>query len=513
MNEDHLLVQSIKDYAIFMLNPKGIISSWNEGAKKIKGYSANEIIGKHFSIFYTEEDLLAKKPAMELEVASSVGRYEEEGWRKRKDGSTFWANVIITAVYNEEGELLGFAKITRDLTDRKYLEEKLRRSEERHRLLVEQVKDYGIFMLDETGHIVSWNEGAARINGYEASEILGKHFSIFYPEEDIVSKKPEKELVIAAREGKYEEEGWRIRKNGELFWVGVVITSLYSEGKLIGFAKVTRDLTERKKAEESVRESFERYRSLAEELKKTNDKLLEANKQLEQFASIASHDLKEPLRKIITYTDLILNDSQNQLSPLSEKNFSKAIESARRMARMIDDILSFSFLSQKQEFETVSLQNILDETVEVLDQPIKEKKAIIRSDSLPKLRVIPSQARQLFQNLISNSLKFSNKEVPPDINITHQFLNEKKINGSAINADTNYVQLRFEDNGIGFDQKDNEKIFELFKRLHSRDEYSGTGIGLAIVKKIVENHNGFISAERGKENGAVFNILLPAGAD
>ena len=272
-------------------------------------------------------------------------------------------------------------------------------------------------------------------------------------------------------------------------------------------------MTERKEAEESVRESFERYRSLAEELKKTNDKLLEANKQLEQFASIASHDLKEPLRKIITYTDLILNDSQNQLSPLSEKNFSKAIESARRMAKMIDDILSFSFLSQKQEFETVSLQNILDETLEVLDQPIKEKKAIIRSDSLPKLREIPSQARQLFQNLISNSLKFSKKEVPPAINITHQFLNEGKINGSAMNAGTKYIQLRFEDNGIGFDQKDNEKIFELFKRLHSRDEYSGTGIGLAIVKKIVENHRGIISAEKGKENGAVFNILLPAGAD
>ena len=512
MNEDHLLVQSIKDYAIFMLNPEGIISSWNEGAKKIKGYSAREIIGKHFSIFYTAEDLLAEKPAMELRVASSTGRYEEEGWRKRKDGSTFWANVIITAIY-DEGKLLGFSKITRDLTDRKYLEEKLRRSEERHRLLVEQVKEYGIFMLDETGHIISWNEGAARINGYEASEILGKHFSIFYPEEDIVSKKPERELLIAAREGKYEEEGWRIRKNREYFWVSVVITALFSENKLIGFAKVTRDLTERKKAEEEVKESFERYRSLAEELAHANIKLLEANKQLEQFASVASHDLKEPLRKIITFTDLILNDPQNNLSPVSEKNFSKAIESARRMARMIDDILSFSFLSQKQDFEIISLQSVLDETVEILDQPIKEKKAIIRSDSLPRLRVIPSQAMQLFQNLISNSLKFSHKDVPPAIVITHEFLTEKKMNGFPVTPGTNYVQLRFEDNGIGFEQKDSEKIFELFKRLHSRDEYSGTGIGLAVVKKIVENHNGFILVEKGKENGAVFNILLPAITD
>ena len=513
MNEAHLLVQSIKDYAIFMLNPKGIITTWNEGAKQIKGYSADEIIGKHFSIFYTPEDLQTNKPAMELEVAIATGKYEEEGWRKRKDGSTFWANVIINSIYDEEGRHLGFSKITRDLTDRKYLEEKLRRSEERHRLLVEQVKDYGIFMLDETGNIVSWNEGAARITGYEAGEILGKNFSIFYPEEDIVAKKPETELIIAAKEGKYEEEGWRIRKNGEFFWVGVVITAIYSEGKLIGFAKVTRDLTERKKAEVDIKESFERYRSLAEELKQTNNKLVEANRQLEQFASIASHDLKEPLRKIITFTDLILNDKQNQLSVLSEKYFLKAIESARRMTRMIDDILSFSFLSQKQEFETISLQNVLDETIELLDHPIREKKAIIRSDNLPRLKVIPSQARQLFQNLLSNSLKFSHKELSPTITITHEFLNGKKINGAAINPGTNYIQLRFEDNGIGFEQKDNEKIFELFKRLHSRDEYSGTGIGLAIVKKIVENHNGFIYAQKGKDNGAVFNILLPVATE
>ena len=513
MNEDYLLVQSIKDYAIFMLNPNGIISTWNQGAKQIKGYSADEIIGKHFSIFYTEEDLLNKKPEMELEVALSEGKYEEEGWRKRKDGSTFWANVLITSVYDEGGKHIGFSKITRDLTDRKFLEEKLRRSEERHRLLVEQVKDYGIFMLDEIGNIVSWNEGAARITGYEANEILGKNFSIFYPEPDIVSKKPEQELLIAAKEGKYEEEGWRLRKNGEQFWVGVVITAIYSDGNLLGFAKVTRDLTERKKAEVEIRHSIERYRSLAEEVEQTNNRLLEANKQLEQFASIASHDLKEPLRKIITFTDLILNDRENQLSALSEKNFQKAIESARRMTRMIDDILAFSFLSQQQNFEIISLQSVLDETIQLLDEPIKEKGAIIRSDSLPQLKVIRSQARQLFQNLISNSLKFSNKEVPPDITITHEFVPAKKTNGSLVNTGTNYIQLRFEDNGIGFDQKDNEKIFELFKRLHSRDEYSGTGIGLAIVKKIVENHNGFISAEKGKENGAVFNIFLPVSID
>jgi PAS domain S-box-containing protein len=510
MNEEYLLIQSIKDYAIFMLNTEGIISSWNEGAKRIKGYSADEIIGKHFSIFYTKEDLDDKKPERELKIAIATGKYEEEGWRLRKDGSMFWANVVITAVYNQKGHHIGFSKITRDLTERKNSEEQLRRSEERYRLLVEQVKDYGIFMLDKTGHISSWNEGAARINGYSTGEVLGKHFSVFYPAEDIASKKPERELEIAAKEGKYEEEGWRIRKDGTRYWVGVVITAIFNAAnKLIGFAKVTRDLTERKKAENELKESNERYRLLAEEVNKTNIQLSEVNNQLEQFASIASHDLKEPLRKIATFTDMVMADKQNKFSKDTEKNLARIIDASRRMRAMIDDILAYSSLAQKEEPECISLQKILNDTTELLDQEIKEKKAIIHSDRLPVANVIPSQFGQLFQNLISNSLKFSKKNVSPQIDITHRFLNSKQVNGIANNSSTKYLQLQFRDNGIGFEQKDAEKIFDLFKRLHTRQEYSGTGIGLAIVKKVVENHNGFISAEGEEEKGASFKIILP----
>ena len=369
MTEYHLLVQSIKDYAIFMLDTRGFIISWNEGAKKIKGYSAQEIIGKHFSTFYIQEDLESKKPERELKIALATGKYEEEGWRKRKDGSLFWANVIITSVFNSEGTHVGFSKITRDLTEKKGLEDRLRRSEERHRLLVEQVKDYGIFMLDTKGNITSWNEGAARITGYSTAEILGRNFSTFYPEEDKVDRKPERELEIASKTGKYEEEGWRIRKNGDLFWVGVVITAIYNEaGELYGFAKVTRDLTERKKAEAELKESFERYKMLAEELRQTNYQLLEVNKQLEQFASIASHDLKEPLRKIITFTDMLLNDKQTHLSETGQRNFNKVIDSSRRMARMIEDVLAFASLSEKREFEIVSLHQIVEVANELLDK-------------------------------------------------------------------------------------------------------------------------------------------------
>jgi PAS domain S-box-containing protein len=510
MIEDYLLVQSIKDYAIFMLDTRGFIISWNEGAKNIKGYSAQEIIGKHFSVFYIEEDLKDKKPERELKIALTTGKYEEEGWRKRKDGSLFWANVVITAVFNKEGTHVGFSKITRDLTERKGLEDRLRRSEERYRLLVEQVKDYGIFMLDTKGNITSWNEGASRITGYSVAEILGKNFSIFYPEDDKIAGKPERELEIAAQTGKYEEEGWRIRKNGNWFWVGVVITAIYNEEReLYGFAKVTRDLTERKKAEAESRKSFERYKLLTEELRQTNLQLVEVNKQLEQFASIASHDLKEPLRKIITFSDMLLNDKGTHLSETGQRNFNKIIDSSRRMSRMIEDILAFASLSERKEFELVSLHQILDEAIEMLDQVIKDKGAIIHSDALPHIKVIPSQIRQLFQNLISNSLKFSKKDTSPEIRITSKFINGKQVHDAAVRPEIDYLQLCFEDNGIGFNTKDAEKIFQLFKRLHSRDEYSGTGIGLAVVKKIVENHEGFITAESERENGAGFKILLP----
>jgi PAS domain S-box-containing protein len=250
-----LLVESVVDYGIFLLDREGRISSWNRGAERLKGYTAAEILGRHFSIFYTPEDIGRGHPQHELEIAAREGRYEEEGWRVRQDGIRFWANVVITAL-RENGELVGFAKVTRDLTERRRAEDSLRRSEERFRLLVESVQDYAIFALDAAGHIQSWNPGAERIKGYTADEVIGRHFSLFYTEEDRARGHPEAELEVASREGSYEEEGWRVRKDGGLFWANVVITALRTrDGRLVGFAKVTRDLTERKQAEDKLRES------------------------------------------------------------------------------------------------------------------------------------------------------------------------------------------------------------------------------------------------------------------
>ncbi|HEY1376487.1 MAG TPA: PAS domain S-box protein [Gemmataceae bacterium] len=249
-----LLVHGTADYAIFMLDPEGRIASWNPAAERIKGYKAEEIIGQHFSQFYPQEAIDRGWPAHELKVAQAEGRFEDEGWRLRKDGSRFWANVVITALRDDQGRLRGFSKVTRDLTARKQAEENLRRSEERFRLLVEGGKDYAIFMLDPQGHVATWNPGAERIKGYTAGEIIGQHFSKFYPQEALDRGWPAHELQVATAEGRFEDEGWRVRKDGSQFWANVIITALKDErGNLLGFSKITRDLTVRKQAEENAR--------------------------------------------------------------------------------------------------------------------------------------------------------------------------------------------------------------------------------------------------------------------
>ncbi|HKP63413.1 MAG TPA: PAS domain S-box protein [Polyangiales bacterium] len=291
-----LLVEQVTEYAIFLLDTSGRVSSWNLGAARIKGYSAGEIIGQHFSRFYRPEDVW--KCAHELEVATREGRVEDEGWRVRKDGSRFWANVVITALRDDSGGLIGFAKVTRDLSERRRTEEALRESEERFRMLVESVTDYAIFRLDPTGHVATWNSGAERIKGYRAGEIIGQHFSRFYPEEDIRAGKCEMELERASLDGRFEDEGWRLRKDGSRFWANVVITALRDPGgELVGFAKVTRDLTERRAAEEErlrlgqlARERMHVLTELSEALSGTYSIDQVAQVVIERATSIAGAD-------------------------------------------------------------------------------------------------------------------------------------------------------------------------------------------------------------------------------
>jgi PAS domain S-box-containing protein len=492
-----LMVEAVRDYAIFMLDTKGFIVSWNEGAKRIKGYSADEIIGKHFSRFYISEDLESKKPERELKIAMATGKYEEEGWRVRKDGSLFWANVVITALFNDQNKHIGFSKVTRDLTEKRESQESLRQSEERYRSLVEQVTDYGIFMLDEKGRIISWNEGAKKIKGYEEREIIGKYFSIFYPEEDVLNGKPALELKIAKAEGKYEEEGWRIRKDGSPFWANVVITAVYnSQGIHIGFSKVTRDLTERKVSEKALRDSYERFRLLANELRETNTELSYANQELEQFTSIVSHDLQEPIRSIKSFLQLInikLNKEQNEdLKVYIEK----AISSADRMRQLIQNLLHYSQLGKTDLVEEdINVDELISEAIQnVRTSAEKSNAQITVENDIKTVKGDRVQLVQLIQNLLSNALKFTDSQSP-----------KVKISGFHENG---HVKFSITDNGIGIAETDIHKVFEIFRRLHTKKLYPGTGIGLAICKKIVDRHGGRIWPESNPGEGTTFYFTL-----
>ena len=252
-----LLVEAVTDYAIFMLDADGFVTSWNAGARRFKGYEAPEILGEHFSRFYTEEDCRAGRPKRVLATAAREGRFEGEGWRVRKDGTRFWASVVIDRISDPGGKLVGFAKITRDLTERRATETSLRRSQEQFRRLVEGVTDYSIFLLEPDGRVATWNAGAQRIKGYRPEEIIGQHFSRFYTEEDRENREPDKALETATREGRFEKEGWRVRKNGERFWANVVIDPIYDSGELVGFAKITRDITERRETQLALEKARE----------------------------------------------------------------------------------------------------------------------------------------------------------------------------------------------------------------------------------------------------------------
>lgn len=492
-----LMVEGVKDYAIFMLDADGYIRTWNEGGRRNNGYSSYEIIGKHFSIFYTADDLEDKKPERELKIARETGKYEEEGWRVKKNGSLFWANVVITALYNETNQLIGYSKVTRDLSEKREAEEVLRQSEERYRSLVEQVTDYGIFMLDDKGRIVSWNEGARRIQGYSNEEIIGKYFSIFYPEEDILNGKPAMELKQAREVGKYEEEGWRIRKTGGRFWANVVITAVYNEDNiLIGYSKVTRDLTERKESERALRESYESYRTLADQLQITNTELSAANKELEQFTSIVSHDLQEPLRTIKSFLKLLEQKISKKDFTDLDTYIGKSVRAADRMRSLIQSLLEYSQLDKAAPAnEEVNTCDMINEALHALDHQVTKTGASIdvncACDTVIGDKV---QLQQVIQNLVSNALKFTDGKAP--------------VIKIECAEDELFYKFAISDNGIGISPEDKTKVFEIFRRLHTKKEYPGTGIGLAICKKIVDKHGGSIWLDSLPGKGTIFYFTL-----
>ncbi|CAB3808124.1 PAS domain-containing hybrid sensor histidine kinase/response regulator [Paraburkholderia fynbosensis] len=478
-----MLVQAIEDYAIFLLDATGHIVSWNAGAQKLKGYAAQEIIGQHFSRFYTEEAVARGWPAYELQQASLTGRFEDEGWRVRKDATTFWSNVVITAIRNEAGILTGFAKITRDLTAQREYMEALRQSEERFRLLVDNVKDYAIFMLDPQGFVVSWNTGAARIKGYTREEIIGKHFSLFYLPEDAAAGKPARELALARQLGRVEDEGWRVRKDGTTFWANVNITAVHDESnRLRGFAKVTRDLTERRQREELER-SGERMR---------------------EFLATLAHELRNPLAPVRNAVGVMQLESG--LSPTLLRARDLIDRQVTHLTRLVDDLLDVGrIMSNKVELRLarVDLGELVTRAVEAA-RPFTDAQEQQVVSHLPyesvSLRGDMTRLVQVLQNLLHNASKFS-------------------PTGSRIDIEGRVEQrmavLEVRDSGCGIPLGSLDRIFELFAQEKDCQNLGegGLGIGLTLCKSLVDMHGGSIIASSGGPGcGSTFTLSLPLAA-
>ena len=495
-----LLVESIKDYAIFMLDPDGRVLTWNTGAELIKGYAASEIIGEHFSKFYPPE--AGDFPAHELRVAAAEGRFEDEGWRVRKDRSRFWANVVITALYGADKTLVGFAKVTRDLSERREHEEHLRQSEERFRLLVEGVSDYAIFMLDVNGNVATWNSGAARIKGYRAEEIVGQHFRKFYPEDAVESGWPEHELQVAAAEGRFVDEGWRVRKDGSRFWAHVTITAKRDDtGRLRGFAKLTRDLTERKRTEALEASGAERETLL--EAERNARMLAQRSARIkDQFLATLSHELRTPLNAILGWTQLL-----RSRGAVEAADFDRAMEiierNARAQVRLIDDLLDLSRIMSgrfRLDVQQVSLLDIVRSALDSIEPTAQTKGLRLESVLDPQSVIVsgdPARLQQVFWNLLSNAVKFTPKG--GRIQVLLQRVNS-------------HIEFSVSDTGIGIPAAFLPHVFERFSQKDSSThrEYGGLGLGLAICKQLVDLHGGSIQAKSmGEGHGATFVVTLP----
>lgn len=503
-----LLIDSVKDYAIFFMDTDGIIRSWNAGAERIKGYKGQEIIGKHFSTFYTDSDLVKNHPAYELLTALEHGRYEEEGWRVRKDGTTFWANVIIAPLYDENKFHVGFSKITRDLTERKRNEERIRESERRARLMFEGVKDYSMIMLDVNGCVTSWNEGARRIKGYEASEIIGKHFSVFYSEHDIQMGKCEYELKEAINTGRYEEEGWRLRKDGTRFWASTLITAIREKhGKVVGFSKVTRDITDRKRAEDLLRMSYvtleKRVEERTHELLKANEQLQIAVQTRDEFLSIASHELRTPMTPLkLQIQSLIAHIQRKTLSSLSEERMKRIVEttdrSLSRLSGLVDNLLDVSRLNSGKfslNYESTSFNELTQDILERFKSQIAVSGCHVKLNDEIQVQASVDRLRidQVIVNLLTNALKYGDKK---PIQIT-------------LKTEGGFAQVIVSDRGKGISEENLPLIFEKFERAGAKTDVGGLGLGLYITKQIVDAHNGFITVASEVGRGSTFTVKIP----
>jgi len=473
--------------AMVVVNQNGEIVLLNVQAEKQFGYRRDELLGRKVKSIIPEgfaERLIADGTRTAAEaLAQQIGTGIELSGR-RKDGSEFPIEIMLSPLESAEGTLVTAA--IRDITERKRIEDALRDSEERFRLMASGIKDYANVMLDPEGFIVSWNEGGERLKGYRAEEIVGQHFSRFYSAEDIRKGLPAMELKQAKETGRFEGEGWRVRKDGSRFLANIVITAFRDEkGQLRGFGKITRDITERRRAEEH--------------LTKTMEDLKRSNEELGQFAYVASHDLQEPLRMVASYTQLLAQRYKGRLDSDADEFIAFAVDGCNRMQGLIQDLLSYSRAGANAEpLREISCEGALEKTLRNLRPTIQDSGAMVTHDSLPTIMTDETQLVQVLQNLIANAIKYHGAE-PPLIHV------------SATRNSGNEWVFSVRDNGMGMEPQYFERIFILFQRLHGQKEFAGTGIGLAMCKKIVDRLGGRIWVESQPTKGSTFYFALPAG--
>ncbi len=487
-----LLVEAITDYAIYMLDTDGYVSSWNSGAQRSKGYREDEILGEHFSRFYLPEDRDAGLPARALATAASEGRFESEGWRVRKDGTPYWAHVVIDAIRDPAGQLLGFAKITRDLSERKLAEAELKRSAEQFRLLVQGVTDYAIYMLDPSGHVASWNAGAQRIKGYSPEEIIGQHFSNFYTEDDKAIGLPTTALDVAAKDGRFEREGWRLRKDGSRFWASVIIDAIRdNDGTLLGFAKVTRDITEKKEAQRA--------------LEQAREELFQAQKMeaVGQLTGGIAHDFNNLLMAVLGSLEIAHKRALqgHDVIPLIEN----AIKGAQRGASLTQRMLAFS-RKQELKLEPVDVVDLVRGMTDLFQRSIGPSIMIETNFPLimPKALTDANQLEGALLNLVVNARDAMLSGGSLVIAAKARELKHGEVPDLKAGR---YICLSVRDEGDGMDTETLAKAAAPF--FTTKGVGKGTGLGLSMVQGLMAQSGGKLGLKSEQGRGTTAELWLP----
>jgi len=486
-----LLVQSIVDYAIYMLDPSGKVTSWNAGAERIKGFQADEIVGKHFSTFYTEEDRKAGVPQKVLDTAAREGKFSGEGWRVRKDGSRFWASVVVDRINGDDGKLLGFAKITRDMTENRATQHALLEAERRFRILVQGVTDYAIYLLDPDGRVTNWNAGAERIKGYSPDDIIGEHFSRFYTPEDFDAGVPQRALITAREAGRYEADGWRVRKDGTRFWASVVIDAIRDEqGELIGFAKITRDMTEKRETQRRLEESREQlFRS----------QKMEA---LGQLTGGLAHDFNNLLTAILGATELALRNIGD--ADKVRRMLDGVRSSATRGAGLTKQLLAFA-RAQPLEIRQIDLKAFFAEVATLIRPSLRSNIELVTEVS-DQLWPVDADAGAL--ELAILNLAFNARDAMQEGGSLRISAHNVVLSGEPDDLKGEHVALTIADSGHGMSRDVAERVFEPFFTTKSFGE--GTGLGLSQVFGFAKQIGGAITVDSAPDEGATFTLYLPA---